>query len=57
MNPDSLDCICAKIRARVNTEEGQRELQRIADETREAGLELERACRVGFEDLIKPFTI
>lgn len=57
MSPDRLDSICEKIKDRVNTEEGQRELRRIADETREAGRELERACRVSFEDLIKPFTI
>lgn len=57
MSPDRLDSICEKIKDRVNTEEGQRELRRIADETRKAGRELERACRVSFEDLIKPFTI
>lgn len=57
MNPDRLDSICEKIKDRVNTEEGQRELRKIADETREEGLKLERACQVSFEDLIKPFTI
>ena len=57
MNSDRLDSICEKIKDHVNTEEGQRELRRIADETREEGLKLERACQVSFEDLIKPFTI
>lgn len=56
-NMSDLDRICEKVKERLQTEEGQRELRRIADETREEELEWEKASRVSYEDLIKPFTI
>ena len=56
-NMSDLDRICEKVKERLQTEEGQKELQRIADEAREEELEWEKASRVSYEDLIKPFTI
>lgn len=56
-NMSDLDRICEKVKERLQTKEGQKELQQIAEETREEELEWEKASRVSYEDLIKPFTI
>lgn len=52
-----LDRICEKVKERLQTEKGQKELQRIAEEVREEEEKWEKASRVSYEDLIKPFTI
>lgn len=52
-----VDAVYRKIEERVNSEEGQKELQDIADRTRKARLEREKACQVRIEDLYRPITI
>lgn len=51
------DSVYREIEKRVNSEEGQKELQRIAERTRKARLEREKACQVRIEDLYRPITI
>lgn len=51
------DSVYREIEKRVNSKEGQKELQRIAERTRKARLEREKACQVRIEDLYRPITI
>lgn len=53
----NMDALHKKIETWVNSEEGQKELQRIAVKTRKERLEREKACQVRIEDLYRPVTI
>lgn len=58
MNMDQdIASIYRKIEKRVNSKEGQKELQNIAERTRKARLKREKACQVRIEDLYRPITI
>ena len=56
MNQD-VASVYREIEKRVNSKEGQKELQSIAERTRKARLEREKACQVRIEDLYRPITI
>ena len=56
MNQD-IDAIYKEIEKRVNSEEGQKALDSIAEKTRKARLAREKACQVRIEDLYRPITI